>query len=223
VPHHDLSCLFVVNWLDSSARLDHLDLPWLSLQHSSSKSFAGTSKPPSPSVIHAEDCRGMLMTFGSVFTYYAKHLLAHISTLKLCLVGSIPPFLALFCSIIWGRLLDSGYHLPINAIGGALSTAGLVALMFTGGNGTYRAGSYIGTLLSMIPIGLGQSCYFVTFSHVAKTWFPQCKGLAIGIGASGAALGEKDRLTLARRALTERCRRRYHAYTLQILDLSFRL
>jgi MFS transporter, MCT family, solute carrier family 16 (monocarboxylic acid transporters), member 10 len=134
----------------------------------------------------------MLMTFGAIFTYYANHLLAHVSTMRLCLIGSIPPFLALSCSIVWGRLLDSGYHLPINAIGGAFSTAGLVGLMFTGGNGTYGSGSYTGVLLSTFPIGLGQSCYFVTFGHVAKTWFPHCKGLAIGMGASGAAVGKEQ-------------------------------
>lgn len=110
--------------------------------------------------------KGMLMTFGAVFTYYANHLLAHVSTLKLCLVGSIAPFLALSYSIIWSRLLDPGYHLPI-AIGGAFSTAGLVALIFTGGNGEYGSESYAGVLLSTLPIGFGQSCYFVTFSHVA--------------------------------------------------------
>lgn len=149
----------------------------------------------------------MLMTFGAVFTYYANHLLAHESTLKLTLVGSIPPFLALSCSILWGRLLDSGYHLPINAIGGASSTAGLVALMFTGGNGAYRSGSYSGVLLATLPVGLGQSCYFVTFSHVAKTWFPHCKGLAIGVGASGAAIGERIKSSLGKTALIELARR----------------
>lgn len=134
------------------------------------------------------------MTFGAVFTYYANHLLVHVSTLKLCLVGSVPPFMALFCSILWGRLLDSGYHLPINAIGGVFSTAGLVGLMFSAGNGSYGSGTYTGVLLSAFPIGLGQSCYFVTFSHVAKTWFPRCTGLAIGIGASGAAFGNDEPL-----------------------------
>lgn len=129
------------------------------------------------------------MTFGAVFSYYAHHLLAHISTMKLCLIGSIPPFLALAFSIFWGRLLDSGYHLAINAIGGLLSTAGLLGLMFTGGDGMYASGSYIGVFLATIPIGLGQSCYFVTYGHVAKTWFPHCRGVAIGIAASGAAVG----------------------------------
>jgi len=130
------------------------------------------------------------MTFGAVFAYYANHLLAHVSTLKLCLIGSLPPFLALFFAILWGRLLDSGLHLPVNAIGGLLSTAGLVALMFTGGDGTFQSGSYRGVLLATFPIGFGQSCYYVTYAHVAKTWFPRCRGLAIGVAASGAAVGE---------------------------------
>lgn len=134
--------------------------------------------------------RGMLMTFGAVFSYYSNHLLVHISTLKLCLVGSVPPFLALACSVLWGRLLDSGLHVRINAIGGMCSTAGLIALMYTGGDGSYGSGSYPGVLLAAFPIGLGQSCYFVTFGHVAKTWFPHCKGLAIGMAASGAAVGK---------------------------------
>ena len=130
------------------------------------------------------------MTFGAVFAYYANHLLAHVSTLKLCLIGSLPPFLALFFAILWGRLLGSGLHLPVNAIGGLLSTAGLVALMFTGGDGTFQSGSYRGVLLATFPIGFGQSCYYVTYAHVAKTWFPRCRGLAIGVAASGAAVGE---------------------------------
>jgi hypothetical protein len=134
----------------------------------------------------------MLMTFGAVFTYYANHLLAHVSTFKLCLIGSLPPFLALFFALLWGRLLDSGLHLPINAIGGLLSTGGLLLLMFTGGNGSFQSGSYSGVLLATFPIGVGQSCYFITFAHVAKSWFPGCKGLAIGVAASGAAVGELD-------------------------------
>jgi hypothetical protein len=71
-----------------------------------------------------------------------------------------------------------------------MSTAGLVALMFTGGDGTFGSGNYVGVLLATFPIGLGQSCYFVTFAHVAKTWFPGCRGLAVGVAASGAAVGE---------------------------------
>lgn len=166
------------------------------------------------------------MTFGAVSTYYANHLLAHVSTLQLCLVGSIPPFLALSCSIIWSRLLDSGYHVPINAIGGAFSTVGLVALMFTGGDGKYGSGNYAGVLLSTVPIGFGQSCYFVTFSHVAKTWFPHCKGLAIGIGASGAAVGKEfDSVPLSslERLLITLDRRKPLATSIQVLDFAFRV
>ena len=160
------------------------------------------------------------MTFGSVFSYYANHLLSHVSTMKLCMVGSIPPFLALACSIFWGRLIDSGYHRSINAIGGLFSTAGLMGLMYTGGDGSHGAGYFKGVLIAAFPIGLGQSCYFVTFGHVAKTWFPQCRGLAIGIAASGAAVGEYLRLSLGQTELT-RCRWQSHAHLLQILDFTF--
>ena len=51
------------------------------------------------------------------------------------------------------------------------------------------ADSFKAILLATIPIGVGQSIYFLAAPHMVKTWFPKHKGLAMGISNSGAAVG----------------------------------
>jgi MFS transporter, MCT family, solute carrier family 16 (monocarboxylic acid transporters), member 10 len=130
------------------------------------------------------------MTYGTVLSYYISHLLPNTSKLLICLIGAVPGFFVLAMSLLWGRLLDAGHHKKINIFGGVCLTAGMIGLAFSGGNGTYGAGKVWAILLAAIPVGIGQSCYFVAAPHTAATWFPKCKGRAIGFTNSGAALGE---------------------------------
>lgn len=104
------------------------------------------------------------------------------------LAGAVPPFCLLALSLPWGRLLDAGHHRELNIAAGIFLTGGLIALAFTG-NDTYNSGRYWAILLASIPMGIGQSIYFLAAPQMAKTWHPSHKGFAMGITNSGAAIG----------------------------------
>ena len=133
--------------------------------------------------------RGMIMTFGTILAYYTDFLLPTTPKYQLTLVGTIPPFLLLALALIWGRLLDAGHHRKLNIIAGVCLVGGLTGLAFTAGNDEMGDGKYWAILLAAIPMGVGQSIYFLAAPHMAKTWFPNNKGFAMGITNSGAALG----------------------------------
>lgn len=128
------------------------------------------------------------MTYGTMLAFYVRYLIPGTSETWIALAGGIPPFCLLAFAILWGRLLDAGRHTALNIIAGLFLTGGLVALAFTGDD-DYDSGSYWKILLASIPMGIGQSIYFLTAPHVAKTWHPEHKGLAMGITNSGAAIG----------------------------------
>lgn len=129
------------------------------------------------------------MTFGTILAYYTDYLLPTTPKYLLTLVGTVPPFLLLALALFWGRLLDAGHHRKLNAIAGACLVSGLTGLAFTGGDDKMGSGKYWAILLAAIPMGVGQSIYFLAAPHMAKTWLPNNKGFAMGITNSGAALG----------------------------------
>jgi MCP family monocarboxylic acid transporter-like MFS transporter 10 len=135
-------------------------------------------------------CWGMIMTFGTILSFYAKHLMPETSKMLLCLVGGLPAFFVLGMSLLWGRLLDAGHHRMVNGFAMFCLTSGLVGLAFTGGDGEYGDGRYWEVLLASVPIGIGQSAYFLAAPHMAKSWYPKRKGLAMGITNTGAAIGK---------------------------------
>ena len=133
--------------------------------------------------------RGMIMTFGTILAYYTDYLLPTTPKYQLTLIGTIPPFLLLALALFWGRLLDAGHHRKLNIIAALCLVGGLTGLAFTAGNGGMGDGKYWAILLAAIPMGIGQSIYFLGAPHMAKTWFPNNKGFAMGVTNSGAALG----------------------------------
>lgn len=129
------------------------------------------------------------MTFGTILAYYTTHLMPKTSKVLITLIGAIAPFSVLSMSGLHGRLLDAGHHRKINVVGSILITAGLTGMAFTGGDGTYGQGIWWAILLAAVPVGIGESCFFVSCAHVATTWFPERKGLAVGFTSTGAAIG----------------------------------
>ncbi|KAK5073443.1 hypothetical protein LTR64_007419 [Lithohypha guttulata] len=133
-------------------------------------------------------CWGLIMTYGTILAFYVRYLIPGVNETAIALAGAIPPFCLLALALPWGRLLDAGHHHLLNAAAGVLLTGGMVALAFTGGN-EYDSGKYWAILLASIPVGIGQSIYFMAAPQMAKTWHPKHKGFAMGITNSGAAIG----------------------------------
>ena len=130
------------------------------------------------------------MTYGTILAYYNKFLMPEVSKALLCTMGGIPGFMLLFLALLWGRLLDAGYHRKLNLLAGIMLATGWTGLAFTGGKGRYGDGKPWAILLACFPIGIAQSVYFLTAPHVARSWFAKNPGLAMGITNSGAALGK---------------------------------
>ena len=79
----------------------------------------------------------------------------------------------------------------LGATGGILTTLGLFLLSVSSGSGGQGEGKYWAIWLTQgLIVGLGMSCKFVYSSQVVASWFVERRGLAIGITASGASIGE---------------------------------
>lgn len=133
-------------------------------------------------------CWGLIMTYGTILAFYVRYLIPNTEELLCTLAGAIPPFCLLALAVPWGRLLDAGHHRELNIAAGVLLTGGVIGLAFTGTD-DYNSGKYWAIVLSSVPMGTGQSIYFLAAPQMAKTWHPNHKGLAMGITNSGAAIG----------------------------------
>ncbi|KAK5951646.1 hypothetical protein OHC33_007325 [Knufia fluminis] len=131
---------------------------------------------------------GLIMTYGTVLAFYVRYLIPGVNQTLVVLAGAIPPFCLLAFALPWGRLLDAGHQRVLNIVAGFFLTGGMVSLAFTGDD-DYNSGNYWAILLASIPMGIGQSIYFIAAPQMAKTWHPNHKGLAMGITNSGAAIG----------------------------------
>jgi MFS family permease len=90
----------------------------------------------------------------------------------------------------FGRLLDCGSHRRLNVVAGLLITPSLLGLSFTVHHDKVAtSGRYYAVLLCAIPLGIGQSIYFLSSTHMARTWLPRRTGVALGVVNAGAALG----------------------------------
>ena len=79
----------------------------------------------------------------------------------------------------------------LGAAGGILTTLGMFLLSVSAGSGGQGEGKYWAIWLTQgLTVGLGMSFKFVYSSQVVAGWFVQRRGLAIGITASGASIGE---------------------------------
>lgn len=152
---------------------------------------------------------GLIMTYGTILSYFTIHLLRSTNSTKLSLIGALPPFVRILTlpipsvsppltppqfllalALPFGSLLDRGHHRRLNICAAFLVTVSLFSLAFT----TQRhnreiRGRYYAVLLCAVPLGLGQSIFFLSSSHVARTWLPRRTGVALGVVNAGAALG----------------------------------
>jgi len=131
---------------------------------------------------------GLIMTYGAILAFYVRYLIPDVPETLVALAGAIPPFCLLALALPWGRLLDAGHLRVLNVVAGVFLTGGMVSLAFTGDD-DYNSGKYWAILLASIPMGIGQSIYFIAAPQMAKTWHPKNKGLAMGVTNCGAAIG----------------------------------
>lgn len=134
---------------------------------------------------------GLVNAYGTFASYYKQHLLPGTDLLLWNLVGSTESFIVLALSFVVGRLVDANYSRHLIVLGALLLTLGMFLLSTVNGSGTRDEGNYGLTWFTQgFVVGLGMSCFFVSSSQVAATWFIYTKAIAIGIVASGASVGK---------------------------------
>lgn len=112
--------------------------------------------------------RGLIMSFGTFFTYYDEHLLLDASDTAIGLIGGVQAFMTLLLSFFVGRFLDAKCHRSVVAVGGVLTWLGYFCLSFNHLHAAKDRGCYGLILLTQsIIAGAGMSCFFMHSSHCA--------------------------------------------------------
>ncbi|KAI8665516.1 MFS domain-containing protein [Fusarium sp. Ph1] len=125
---------------------------------------------------------GILNTFGAYQTYYESGELFDASSSDISWVGSIAAFLLLFVGIFVGPVFDRGYLRTLLLVGSFMVVFGHMML------------SLCDTLWQVLlaqgfVIGIGAGCLFVPCVAIIPQYFSTRMGTALGIAASGSALG----------------------------------
>ncbi|KAF2470473.1 MFS general substrate transporter [Lindgomyces ingoldianus] len=132
---------------------------------------------------------GLVNAYGTFASYYVGHSLRANDQLELNLIGSTESFMVLFLSAPVGRLLDAGHFRVIIGAGAFLVSLGMFMLSIAHPTTEDAPANYGYIWVTQgFVVGLGMACYFVSSSQVAATWFPNRKGLAIGLVACGASV-----------------------------------
>lgn len=134
---------------------------------------------------------GLVIGYGTFSSYYLGYPLKGRDQLQLNLIGSTQSGLVLLFSGPVGRLLDAGHFRWVIGTGCFLVPLGMFMLSIAVPIGVNVQGNYLYIWLTQgLVTGLGMACFFVTSSQVVSTWFIDQKGLAIGVVACGASVGE---------------------------------
>ncbi|RKF64578.1 Fujikurins efflux protein [Erysiphe neolycopersici] len=125
---------------------------------------------------------GLINTFGVFQNYYHHTLLPDNDPSSISWIGSLQVFLLFFIGAFSGNLLDMGFFRTLLLSGSILIVLGLLMTSF--------ATSYWQFLFSQgVCIGLGNGLLFCPSLSVVSTYFTSKRSIAIGIGASGSAIG----------------------------------
>ncbi|KAA8911277.1 major facilitator superfamily domain-containing protein [Sphaerosporella brunnea] len=125
---------------------------------------------------------GMLNTYGVFQSYYTTTAqLGSVSSVSW--IGSVQAFLLLAVAPVCGRLCDAGYPRAVTRFGTVLIAAGLLACSFAGR-------SYAAVLLLQgVVTGIGLGCLFTPAMTVLPPYFIGLRAFALGVAATGAAVG----------------------------------
>lgn len=117
-----------------------------------------------------------------VFQTYYERIFPDQSSSNISWIGSIQVFLLIALGVVTGPLYDHGFLRTLVCTGAFLVVVGMMTVSL--------CTEYWQLLLSQgVLVGLGSGCLFVPSIAVLPTYFDTRQSLALGIGASGSALG----------------------------------
>lgn len=123
---------------------------------------------------------GFINSFGMFQSFYIDFLNRPPS--DIAWIGSIQVFLLFFLGTFSGRLTDAGYFRHVFAFGSFMQLLGIFMASIS-----TQYWQFI--LAQGICVGIGNGCMFCPGVAIVSTYFSKKKSLAIGISASGSAVG----------------------------------
>ncbi|KAL4735893.1 major facilitator superfamily domain-containing protein [Aspergillus similis] len=125
---------------------------------------------------------GILNTFGAYQTYYESGDLFTASSSNISWVGSIAAFMLLFVGLFVGPVYDKGYLRTLLLVGSFGVVFGHMMLSL--------CKEFWQVLLAQgFVVGIGTGCLFVPCVAIIPQYFSTKMGAAMGIAASGSAMG----------------------------------
>jgi MFS family permease len=125
---------------------------------------------------------GLWLIFAGAFQTYYENTYPSWSASQISWIGSIQAFFLMGFGIVAGPLYDQGYVRFLVWIGSFLCVLGLML--------TSISSKYWHFILAQgVMFGLGSGCLFIPSIAVLPAYFDKKQALALGIGASGSALG----------------------------------
>ena len=125
---------------------------------------------------------GILNAFGVYQTYYESGDLFQSSSSNISWIGCITAFMLLFCGVFVGPVYDRGYLRTLLVVGAFMVVFGHMMLSL--------CTKYWEVLLAQgFVIGIGTGCLFVPCVAIIPQYFSTKLGAAVGLAASGSALG----------------------------------
>ncbi|POS87382.1 hypothetical protein EPUL_003288 [Erysiphe pulchra] len=125
---------------------------------------------------------GLIFSYGVFQDYYRHTLLPNNNPSSISWIGSLQVFLLFFLGAFSGNLLDMGFVRSLFLSGSILIVLGLLMTSF--------ASSYWQLFFSQgICIGIGNGLLFCPSLSVVTTYFTSKRSIAMGICASGSAIG----------------------------------
>ncbi|KAL4961067.1 major facilitator superfamily domain-containing protein [Aspergillus stella-maris] len=125
---------------------------------------------------------GILNTFGAYQTYYESGELFTASSSNISWVGSIAAFLLLFVGLFVGPVYDKGYLRTLLVVGSFMVVFGHMMLSLC-------KEFWQVVLAQGFVVGIGTGCLFVPCVAIIPQYFSTKLGAAMGLAASGSALG----------------------------------
>lgn len=137
---------------------------------------------------------GLVNTFGVYQEYYQQNLLQDIPPGTISWIGALQGSLVFLFALIIGPLIDRGFVKQLLFIGAILQ--GFAYMMMSLSTKYYQL-----LLTQGVCSGLASSICFCCGITLLSSWFRKRRGIAVGLGATGAAFGGVIYSILARQMI----------------------